>query len=75
MLHLSGAHGNADAQSKHQRRDVMTKNTVVSMTNSSSLPRYAPATATQLNQFLHNVTFPYPIPLPGVIDPPRPFGG
>ena len=54
----------------------MNKNTVVTGTNSgSSFPRYAPATATQLNQFLHNITFPHPIPLPGVIDPPTPFGG
>jgi hypothetical protein len=47
------------------------------LTGSTSgvIPQYAPADALHLARFLHNVTFPYPLPLPGVIDPPRPFGG
>jgi hypothetical protein len=52
----------------------MTKASV-SGTASHVLPTYAPADALQLSRFLHNVTFPYPLPNLGVIDPPRPFGG
>jgi hypothetical protein len=48
---------------------------LVAGTASHVLPTYAPAAALQLSRFLHNVTFPYPVPTPAVIDPPRPFGG
>jgi hypothetical protein len=52
----------------------MMKATLTGST-SGVIPQYAPADALHLARFLDNVTFPYPLPLPGVIDPPRPFGG
>jgi hypothetical protein len=39
------------------------------------LPQRAPSDAQDLSRFLHNIVPPFVVPVPGFIDPPKPYLG
>jgi hypothetical protein len=53
----------------------MTKNIQPATLVVPVLPQRAPSDAQDLTRFLHNIVPPFVVPVPGFIDPPKPYLG